>query len=128
MSRDEYRHHRLWLYRERSRSHLEKPRVPRHCHDAQPRTARRLAKVAQKGVLLKGDEEEDFAPHRHQRSILVTIGADSPEHYDSAYRHTAQIFRHLALEMDLPRHLIYTSSTPSTATTMADGSMKRANS
>ncbi len=71
-----------------------------------------LAKVAQKGVVFKGNDEMELAPLiAANELILVTIAADSIEHYGSAYRDTAQIFRHLAVEMDLPRHLIYTSST-----------------
>lgn len=70
-----------------------------------------LSKVAQKGVLIKGNDEAEMAPLiAHHETILVSIGADSPDHYEHAYRHTAQIFRHLALEIDLPRRLIYTSS------------------
>ena len=70
-----------------------------------------LAKVAQKGLILKGNDEEELAPLiANNEVILVAIAADNPEHYESAYLHTAQIFRHLALEMDLPRELIYTSS------------------
>lgn len=71
-----------------------------------------LSQVAQKSVILKGNDEEEFIPLiAHNETILVTTAADSPEHYESAYLHTAQIFRKLALEMDLPRNLIYTSST-----------------
>ncbi len=71
-----------------------------------------LLKVAQKAVILKGNDEDEFIPLiANNEVILVTTAADSPEHYESAYLHTAQIFRRLALEMDLPRDLIYTSST-----------------
>lgn len=71
-----------------------------------------IAKVAQKGVLVKGDAEEDFATLiASNEALLVTIGADRPEDYDTAYRQVAHLFRHLALEMDIPRRLIYTSST-----------------
>jgi nucleoside-diphosphate-sugar epimerase len=77
-----------------------------------PDRLKSVVKVAQKGILLKGNDESDFAPIIEANEvILVTIGADRPEDYDSAYRHTAQVFRNLALEMDLPRRLIYTSST-----------------
>lgn len=82
---------------------------------ATTRTAERLSelsKVAQKSVILKGNDEEEFVPIIvHNETILVTTAADSSEHYESAYLNTAQIFRRLALEMDLPRKLIYTSST-----------------
>lgn len=71
-----------------------------------------LAKVSQKSVILKGNDEDELAPLiADNEAILVTVAADSPEHYESAYLNTSQIFRHLALEMDLPRQLIYTSST-----------------
>lgn len=70
-----------------------------------------LSKASQKSVILKGNDEDEFIPLiTHNETILVTTAADSPEHYESAYLHTAQIFRSLALEMDLPRDLIYTSS------------------
>lgn len=71
-----------------------------------------LATVAQKNVILKGNSEEEFAPLiANNEAILITISADNREHYESAYLHTAQIFRRLALEMNTPRDLIYTSST-----------------
>jgi nucleoside-diphosphate-sugar epimerase len=71
-----------------------------------------LSKVAQKGVILKGNDPDEFIPLiTHNELILVTTAADSPEHYESAYLNTAQILKNLALEMDLPRDLIYTSST-----------------
>lgn len=71
-----------------------------------------LAKIAQKGVLIKGNDEAEFAPLiAGNETILISIAAEGPEHYEQAYRNTAHIFRHLAIEMDLPRRLIYTSST-----------------
>jgi len=71
-----------------------------------------LSHVAQKGVLIKGNDELELAPLiANNEVLLVSVAADSPQDYQSAYRDTAQIFRHLALEMDLPRTLIYTSST-----------------
>ncbi len=71
-----------------------------------------LAKVAQKSLILKGNNEDEFVPLiTANEAFLITISADHREHYESAYLHTAQIFRHLALEMDAPRQLIYTSST-----------------
>ncbi len=77
-----------------------------------PERLNELSKVAQKSVILKGNDEDEFVPLiAHNETILVTTAADSLEHYESAYLHTAQIFRRLALEMDLPRDLIYTSST-----------------
>lgn len=77
-----------------------------------PERLSELSKVAQKSVILKGNDEDELVPLiAHNETILVTTAADSTEHYESAYLHTAQIFRRLALEMDLPRDLIYTSST-----------------
>lgn len=70
-----------------------------------------LSKVAQKGVILKGNNEDELVALIAENDvILVTVAADSAEQYESAYLNTAQTFRHLALEMDLPRTLIYTSS------------------
>ena len=77
-----------------------------------PARLEEISRVAQKGVLIKGNDEMEFASLISANdTLLITIGADSPEEYDIAYRQTAQLFRHLALEMDLPRRLIYTSST-----------------
>lgn len=77
-----------------------------------PERLTELSKVAQKSVILKGNDEDELVPLiANNDVILVTTAADSPEHYESAYLHTAEIFRHLALEMNLPRDLIYTSST-----------------
>ncbi len=71
-----------------------------------------LSKVSQKSILLRGNDEEALAPLISDNDVIVvTIAADSPEDYETAYLHTAQNLRHLALEMDLPRQLIYTSST-----------------
>jgi nucleoside-diphosphate-sugar epimerase len=71
-----------------------------------------LSIAAQKCMILKGNDEEELTPLIANNAVLLmTIAADSPEHYESAYLNTAQILRHLALEMDMPRHLIYTSST-----------------
>lgn len=77
-----------------------------------PERLSELSKVAQKSVILKGNHEDEFIPLiAYNDTIVVTIAADSPEHYESAYLNTASIFRKLALEMDLPRNLIYISST-----------------
>lgn len=71
-----------------------------------------LSKVSQKSILLKGNDEDELMPLiADNDAIIVTVAADSPEHYESAYLNTSQLIRHLALEMDMPRHLIYTSST-----------------
>lgn len=76
-----------------------------------PARLEEIAKVAQKGVLIKGNDEMEFASLiKANETLLITIGADRLESYDSAYRQTAQLFRHLALEMDLPRRLIYTGT------------------
>ncbi|HAB98292.1 MAG TPA: NAD(P)-dependent oxidoreductase [Parachlamydiales bacterium] len=71
-----------------------------------------LSKVAQKTLILKGDDEEGLASLIAANDVLVvTIAADSADQYENAYLHTSQQIRALALEMDLPRRLIYTSST-----------------
>ena len=71
-----------------------------------------LSKVAQKSILLKGNDEDELIPLiANNDCIVVTVAADSADHYESAYLHTSQIMRHLALEMDMPRTFIYTSST-----------------
>ena len=87
----------------------------RHHVTATTRTPERLselAKVSQKSLIIRGNDEDEFVPLiANNEVILVTIAADSSEHYESAYLNTAKIFRHLALEMNMPRILIYTSST-----------------
>ncbi|MGB7977905.1 MAG: SDR family oxidoreductase [Chlamydiales bacterium] len=71
-----------------------------------------LAKVSQKSIVLKGNDEDEWVPLiADNDAIVVTVAADSPDQYESAYLNTSKIIRHLGLEMDLPRHLIYTSST-----------------
>ncbi len=76
-----------------------------------PERLKDLAEVAQKGLLIKGNDETELASIiAHNETILISIGADRSEDYDVAYRQTAQMFRNLAIEMDLPRRLIYTSS------------------
>ncbi len=71
-----------------------------------------LSKVSQKSIILKGNDEDELIPLIANNDVIViTIAADNPEHYESAYLNTSQIIRHLALEMDNPRQLIYTSST-----------------
>lgn len=44
-------------------------------------------------------------------ALLISIGADDPGQYESAYLNPAKMFRQLALEMKMPKTLIYTSST-----------------
>lgn len=71
-----------------------------------------LSQVAQKGVVFKGDDEDGLVHLIGANdTILVSIAADSHEHYETAYLQTARLFRHLALEMEMPRQLIYLSST-----------------
>jgi len=77
-----------------------------------PKKLDQLAKVSQKSLIIRGQDEDEFVPLiANNEVILVTIAADHPDHYESAYLNTAKIFRHLALEMNMPRILIYTSST-----------------
>lgn len=70
-----------------------------------------LSRLAQKGLIFKGDEEELIPLITNNDAFLVAIAADNREHYHNAYLQMAQLFRHLALEMDLPRILIYTGTT-----------------
>ena len=71
-----------------------------------------LSKIAQRSTVIKGNDEDEFIPLiANHDTILITIAADSPEHYESAYLNTAQIFRRLALGMNTPRKIIYVSST-----------------
>jgi nucleoside-diphosphate-sugar epimerase len=71
-----------------------------------------LSQVSQKSVIIRGSDEDEFVPLIiNNDCIVVTVAADNPDHYESAYLHTAQILRHIALELNMPRHLIYTSST-----------------
>ena len=51
-----------------------------------------LSKVSQKALILKGNDEDELVPLiANNDLILVTIGADSLDHYESAYLNTAQI-------------------------------------
>lgn len=71
-----------------------------------------LSKVAQKTQILKGDDEEELASLILANDVLVlTLAADSIDQYESTYLHTAQMFRLLASEMNVPKRLMYTSST-----------------
>lgn len=71
-----------------------------------------LAKVAQKTVLFReGDLDTLSLLLANHEALVVTIGADDLAHYEEAYLKTAQMFRSLALEMNVPRRLLYTSST-----------------
>lgn len=71
-----------------------------------------LNQVAQKSQIFKGTNEEELIPLiTTNEAILVTIAPDSPEQYGSTYLHTANLFRRVALGMNQPRILIYTSST-----------------
>lgn len=77
-----------------------------------PKRFNQLSLVAQKCVIIKGDNKDELAPLvANNDLILVSIAADTPKHYEKAYLNTAQNFRLLALEQDLPRRLIYTSTT-----------------
>jgi len=77
-----------------------------------PKKLDHLAKVAQKCVLIRGNDEDEYVPLiAGHETLLVTIAPDSPEDYESAYLDTSKIFRHLALGMNTPRTLIYTGST-----------------
>lgn len=72
----------------------------------------KLSKIAQKSQILKStDEEELTALILNNQILLVTIAADGPNDYESAYLETARMFYRIASSIDQPRHLIYTSST-----------------
>lgn len=76
-----------------------------------PDRLKELSTVSQKSLILKGNDEDELIPLIHNNDALViTLAADDPEHYESAYLNTPKLLRHLALEMDMPRHLIYASS------------------
>lgn len=71
-----------------------------------------LAHVAQKCIILKEANEESLMPLALDNdTLLVTIAAASPDNYESAYLHTAQAIRQIALRTKSIRRLIYTSST-----------------
>ncbi len=71
-----------------------------------------LAHAAQKCIILREVTEESLAPLLFENeTLLITIGAKSPDNYESAYLHTAQTLRRLAVKSKLSRRLIYTSST-----------------
>jgi nucleoside-diphosphate-sugar epimerase len=77
-----------------------------------PDRLKEIAHCAQEGFLIQGDDKKEFATIISDNDvILVSVGADRPDEYDNAYLRIAQIFREIALEMKLPRRLIYTSST-----------------
>lgn len=85
-----------------------------HCVTATTHNPERLpvlAQAAQKTVILQGNDPEELASLiANNEVIVITKVVDSPETFESIYLTTAQLFRHLALEMDLPRHLICLSS------------------
>lgn len=77
-----------------------------------PERLKELSEIAQKSVLYHGyDLEELFPILEPNEVILVTISAESPEHYEHAYLGTARLMRRAALEISTPKRLIYTSST-----------------
>jgi len=72
----------------------------------------KLAKIAQKSQILKNSDETELTTLILNNDVLVvTIAADGPKHYESAYLDTAKMFHQIASAIDQPRHLIYTSST-----------------
>jgi nucleoside-diphosphate-sugar epimerase len=71
-----------------------------------------LSSLAQKSVIIRGDDEEALTPLIIEHPIIVVVvAADRSDLYENTYLHTAKTFRHLALELGLPRQLLYTSST-----------------
>ncbi len=76
-----------------------------------PENLEGLSKIVAKGLIFRGTDEEDLRGLiANNEILLVTIAADSAEHYESTYLDMAKLFRSLALEMNAPRQLIYTSS------------------
>lgn len=76
-----------------------------------PERLKQLSGVAQKAALYFGKDEEELGLLVEANDlILVTIGADSPDHYEAAYLQTARMMRHLATTRKIRRRLIYTSS------------------
>lgn len=68
-----------------------------------------LSKVAQKALILKGDNEEELLPLIADNDLLVILNAiDTP---DYEYPSLPHLLRHLSLEMDSPRALTFASST-----------------
>lgn len=75
----------------------------RHSEKLEP-----LSKIAQKSVILKGNDEEELASLiASNEAIVIATAVDHSEHYESAHLNVALAFRHLALEMNLPRQLIH---------------------
>lgn len=71
-----------------------------------------LAEAAQKTVILREKDTDTLALLIASNDVLVvTVAADDRSHYEEAYLKTALSFRSLALEMNQPRRLLYTSST-----------------
>lgn len=71
-----------------------------------------LTKVAQKGVIYKGENTEDLLPLIVENDcIIITLAADHPDQYENTYLNTAQMLLQIALDHQLSRQLIYTSST-----------------
>lgn len=72
----------------------------------------KLNAIAQKSQILKGSDEAELTKLISNNEILlVTIAADGPNYYESAYLETAKMFYKIASDTNLSRHLIYTSST-----------------
>lgn len=69
-----------------------------------------LSKMSQKSIILKGDTQDELIPLIANNDVIVITLSDHPEQYENAHLNTSQIIRHLALEMDMPKELIYTSS------------------
>lgn len=71
-----------------------------------------LSKYSQKALIFKGLDEEEWAPIiADHEALLITIAADDVDQYETAYLRTSEMLKQVALEMNAPRTLIYTSST-----------------
>lgn len=71
-----------------------------------------LSRIGKKSIILKGNDEDEIALLLEEHDvILITIAADTPEDYETAYKNTSQVIRRLASELNRPKTLIYISST-----------------
>ena len=75
-----------------------------------PTKLKLLSKIAQKSLILKGSDSSEITHLlKENKSIIVTIAADSLEDYEEAYLKTAHSIKHAACHLDEPFMVIYTS-------------------
>ncbi len=76
-----------------------------------PERIQHLAKIAQKCVILKGNDESELAPLiLNNDLILLTVSADVDE-FEENFLQTAHAIRRIALDRSTARRLIYAGST-----------------